>query len=61
MSRVAWLDAVKRVLEGDLAGLRCPENDDDILDVEWISGPTSGTGEYWLHCPRCGAENFVRI
>ena len=55
------MEAAMRVLDGDWSGLRCPENDDDFLDVEWIAGSTSGSGEYWLRCPRCGAENFVRM
>ncbi|RDI59035.1 hypothetical protein [Nocardia pseudobrasiliensis] len=54
-----WIDAAKRVGNGELEGIRCPENGDDFLEVTWIPGP-GDTGEYRLRCPTCGAENFLR-
>jgi hypothetical protein len=61
MSRSRWIDVALRVEAGERADLRCPENDDDLLEVDWIPGPFSGTGEYRLHCPTCGAQNFIRV
>ena len=60
MSRELWIAAAARVIDGDWNGIRCPENDDDYLDIEWIPGPMSGFGEYRLRCPSCGVENWVR-
>lgn len=61
MSRTAWIEAAKRVGSGEWTGIRCPENNDDDLVVDWLPGPESGAGEYWLHCPTCGAQNFLRV
>lgn len=61
MSKIDWLRVAKLVLDGQFDNLRCPESDDDILDVQWIVGPTSGSGEYWLRCRGCGAQNFILI
>lgn len=60
MTRERWLDVARRVANGQTEGLRCPENDDDLLMVEWISGPHPGEGEYRLYCPTYGAQNFLR-
>ena len=60
-SGAAWIEAATHVLQGGGRTTRCPENDDDDLQVEWIPGPASGSGEYWLHCPTCGAQTFVRV
>ncbi len=59
MSRAAWLSVAERVLTGETTDLRCPENDDDYLEVKWI--PSSSGGEYRLRCPTCQATNFVRV
>lgn len=54
-----WIEAAKRVGAGELAGIRCPENCDDFLEIDWIQGPGE-TGEYRMRCPSCGAVNFLR-
>ncbi len=59
-TRMAWIDAAKKVGAGQFDGIRCPENDDDFLEVTWISGPGK-SGEYRLRCPSCGAVNFMRM
>jgi hypothetical protein len=59
MSRANWLAVAEPVSAGETSGLRCPERDDDFLDVDWLPGPSTGTGEYRVRCPTCGAENFV--
>ncbi|WP_410631251.1 hypothetical protein [Amycolatopsis sp. cmx-4-83] len=59
MTRMAWIEAAKRVSEGAREELRCPENDDDFLAVEWLPNPGGVGGEYRLHCPSCGAENWI--
>jgi len=60
-SRDAWIAAGVAVARGERSGLRCPENDDDVLDVRWLPGPAAGgAGEWRLRCPTCGAQNFVR-
>ena len=58
-----WIDAWKRVGEGERNGIRCPRNDDDFLILEWVQGkvPDSPVGEWWLHCPTCGAQSFMRV
>ncbi len=58
-SRSRWLDAAKRVLAGERDNLLCPEHGDDNLLVQWIPFESETGGEYWLHCPCCGAQNFI--
>jgi hypothetical protein len=60
MSRVAWIEAARRGEAGDWKEIPCPENDDDFLEVDWFPGPISGSGEYRIRCPSCGAENWIR-
>lgn len=60
MSRAAWIEAASRVTAGDWKEIPCPENEDDFLEVDWIPGPLSGSGEYHMRCPSCGAENWIR-
>lgn len=60
MSRTKWIEAAQRAVAGDTVGLRCPENDDGELEVEWIP-IEDDIGEYRLVCPECGSENYVLI
>lgn len=65
-TRAAWLEAAKKVGAGEFEGIRCPENNDDILKVTWFPGrpPNAGeseqAGEYQLLCPSCGAAIYMR-
>jgi hypothetical protein len=54
-----WIEAAKRVSNGEREGIRCPENDDDFLQVEWIPTTSGDSGELRLYCPSCKAENFI--
>jgi hypothetical protein len=56
-----WIDAAKQVGEGEREGILCPQNGDDFLAVEWIPFENSTGGEWWLHCPACGAQNFPLV
>ncbi len=58
-STARWTDAAKRISNGQLEEIRCPENVDDFLKVTWIPSP-GDTREYRLRCPTCEAENFLR-
>jgi hypothetical protein len=55
-----WVEALKRVAAGEREGILCAQNGDDFLVVEWIpfKRPGAAGGEWWLHCPACGAETF---
>jgi hypothetical protein len=55
-----WIEAGRLVAKGRREGLRCPENGDDDLVVEWLP-VAAGRGEFLLRCPRCGARNFVLV
>jgi len=57
--RERWIDAIARVGRGELTGIPCPVNVDADLDVEWIPFKNGPGGEYWLHCPECGAQTFA--
>jgi hypothetical protein len=59
--RGAWIELANRVINGDRDDLRCPENDDDFMDVEWITVSNGQAGEYWIHCRSCRAETHVRV
>ena len=60
-TRARWLAAAKAVVEGELVGYRCPQNDDAELLSEWIPFSKGGGGEHRLYCPSCHAENFVLV
>lgn len=60
MTREAWIRAAICVSAGDRQKILCPEHEDDFLVIEWLSGGTGGAGEYWLRCPTCGAQNWIR-
>jgi hypothetical protein len=48
----------------NLGPIRCPENGDANLRVEWIPASKNepdGKGEYRLWCPGCGAQNYMLI
>ena len=58
-----WIEAAKQVGEGEREGILCPQNGDDFLVVEWIPFEIPGYpgGQWWLHCPTCGEENFMLV
>ena len=58
-NRRRWIDAGKRVLQGEREGILCPENQDGFLQVEWIPMSSGHGGEWRLYCPSCGVENFI--
>jgi hypothetical protein len=60
MSRQDWIDASRRVLAGETDHIRCPENDDDFLVIDWIPGRMSA-GEFYLHYPYCDVTNYIRV
>lgn len=53
-TRQAWVDAANAV-EAGTRSVRCPQNQDANLDITLLGGT-----EWWLRCPACGAETFVR-
>lgn len=55
-----WIEAGRRVVDGERVGLRCPQSDDGDLVIESLPAK-DGRGEYRLRCQRCGAENFVPV
>ncbi len=60
-TRSRWLEAARLVVAGHRHGLRCPENQDQDLEVTWSAFPDQPGGEYWLRCPGCGARNELLI
>lgn len=60
MTRSGCIQAARQVTEGVREDLRCPENDDDFLEVEWFPNSASDGGEHRLRCPSCGAESWIR-
>lgn len=52
--RSGWVEAVRQVESGK-ARVLCPQNGDADLQVTLL-----GEAEWWLRCPACGAETFVR-
>ncbi|MGE2833882.1 hypothetical protein [Mycobacterium sp. SMC-4] len=58
-----WVEVTKRVAAGAWDGILCPRNADaDVLiEVrEHAAGTDEARFEYWIHCPRCGAEIYFR-
>lgn len=58
-----WAEVTKLVATGKWGGIRCPKNGDADVIVEareWASTVVADDRryEYWVHCPRCGAEIF---
>jgi hypothetical protein len=56
-----WVEVAKRVAAGAWDGIVCPKNADaDVLiEVrEQRTGTDDARFEYWIHCPRCGAEIY---
>jgi hypothetical protein len=61
-SRARWLKAAKRAAMPATGPIRCPENDDADLRIDWIPASQNdpdGRGEYHLQCPGCGAQNYM--
>jgi hypothetical protein len=57
-----WIDAAIRWSRDDNRdGILCPQNQDDILLVEWLPFSSGEGGEWWFHCPTCKAENFALV
>ena len=61
-----WVSVVIAVGEGRWDGLRCPENDDADMLVEWLPfrPPDErglGRGEFVIHCPACGVRNYMLV
>ncbi|KHO21128.1 hypothetical protein [Mycolicibacterium setense] len=59
-----WVEVTKLVAAGSWDGIRCPQNNDaDVLidKRSWVAeGDASDKRfEYWIHCPKCGAEIFM--
>lgn len=56
-----WVEVTKRVAAGAWDGIVCPKNADADVLIE-VREQGSGTDdvrfEYWIHCPRCGAEIY---
>ncbi|WP_155943221.1 hypothetical protein [Mycobacterium sp. 141] len=55
----------KLVAAGAWDGILCPKNDDADVLIEkrsWVAGGNAGDRrcEYWIHCPKCGAEIFFQ-
>ena len=40
-----WIEAAKRIVDGDRDGILCPQNQDDILLVEWLPFSSGEGGE----------------
>ncbi len=57
---MTWVEAAKKVGAGQSEDIRCPDNDDDFLEVTWIRGPGEA-GEYRLLCLSCDAVNYMRM
>lgn len=60
-----WAQVTKLVAAGAWDGIRCPKNGDADVLIEkrsWVSerDPTDTRYEYWIHCPKCGAEIFFQ-
>ena len=51
--RSGWLNAARQLSLSETAKLRCPENQDDVLSVEWVPDEHGKGGEYLVHCPTC--------
>jgi len=41
-------------------GLSCPVHNDSFFEVDWGTGPLSGTAGYEVQCPCCGATKFIQ-
>jgi hypothetical protein len=54
-----WIEVMKKFAAGERDNPLCPVNEDCYLKWEWIPAPGTGTGEYRLYCPGCGAQNFI--
>lgn len=66
-----WVEVAKRVAAGAWDGIVCPKNADADVLIE-VREQRTGTDvlfhghghtddarfEYWIHCPRCGAEIY---
>jgi hypothetical protein len=59
--RARWLDAARRVDDGERENLLCPEHQDGYLEVRWVPAQDGVGGEYWLRCPACGAGNELLV
>lgn len=60
-----WAEVTKLVAAGSWEGILCPKNGDADVLIEkrsWDAGNDVDNRryEYWIHCPRCGAEIFFR-
>jgi len=59
-----WTEVTKLVAAGSWEGIRCPKNGDADVLIEkrsWVSENDIDDRryEYWIHCPKCGAEIFL--
>lgn len=62
--RSAWIEAARQVTATGEVRELCPQNLDGPLRAEWIpakANDLAGPGEYRIWCPKCGAENLVRM
>jgi hypothetical protein len=58
-----WAEVTKLVAAGSWDGIRCPQNGDANVLIEkrsWVAADNVADRryEYWIHCPKCGAEIF---
>jgi hypothetical protein len=54
-----WVEAAKILADDPHAQVRCPRNNDGVLQVTDVPGP-DGQLERHLRCPVCGASNIIR-
>jgi hypothetical protein len=54
-----WTEVAKRISWGEREGILCPQNQDDIVKVEWLPFRSGVGGEWWVHCPTCKVESFI--
>lgn len=57
-----WIEAARIFAEDPAAKVRCPENDDAILQSEDVASEKDPSlVERYLVCPACGARNVIRL
>jgi 4-hydroxy-3-methylbut-2-en-1-yl diphosphate synthase IspG/GcpE len=58
-----WVQVTILLAAGIRDGIRCPQNDDAdvVVDVRTWTSETNNDDrrlEYWIHCPKCGAQIY---
>jgi DNA-directed RNA polymerase subunit RPC12/RpoP len=61
-ARQRWLEALRVLASNPKAAVRCPEQNDAVLEVHDVVIEASPTMiERYLVCPACGARNIIMM